>query len=194
MTEGEDEPFVVADYEQVRERFGLGSRDHARMRAKRRGWPVEPKNHPGAQTMVRVPRAEWDAAEKAKRSPRTVRDVIGAQERPEPNMLADVLKLVRQEREAAAVREAVLRTERDKAIIEASAQRSRADRADGEAQALREAAAREVRLVEQVDAARRVAETQRDAALAARDAATAELANWRAGGPIVRTIRRWIYR
>lgn len=189
MAAGEDEPFVLADYEQVCERFGLGSRDHARMRAKRRGWPDEPKNHPGAQTMVRVPREEWDAAEQAHRSPRTVRIVPGAQEQFDTNRLADVLAVFREEREAWAVREGVLRQERDRATAEAAEQRSRADRAEGEGTALREALARDARWLEQSEAARQAAETQWEAVQALRDATAAELANQRAGGPLVRAWR-----
>jgi hypothetical protein len=53
---------VVATYEEIRLRFGLGGTDQARIKAKRRKWPAEPRNHPGAIARIRVPRAEWDSA------------------------------------------------------------------------------------------------------------------------------------
>jgi hypothetical protein len=54
--------YVVATYEEIRLRFGLGGTDQARIKAKRRKWPVEPRNHPGAIARIRVPRGEWDSA------------------------------------------------------------------------------------------------------------------------------------
>jgi hypothetical protein len=54
--------YVVATYEEIRLRFGLGGTDQARIKAKRRKWPAEPRNHPGAIARIRVPRAEWNAA------------------------------------------------------------------------------------------------------------------------------------
>jgi hypothetical protein len=60
--------------------------------------------------------------------------------------------------------------------------------------ALREAVAREVRQAEQAEEARKVAETQRDAAQVARDATQAELAAWTAGGPLARAVRAFLNR
>jgi hypothetical protein len=54
---------------------------------------------------------------------------------------------------------------------------------------LREALAREVRQLGQAEEARKTAETQRDAAQAARDSIQAELTAWTAGGPLARTWR-----
>src|SRR4051794_15403336 len=54
--------YVVATYEEIRLRFGLGGTDQARIKAKRRKWPAEPRNHPGAIARIRVPRDEWDSA------------------------------------------------------------------------------------------------------------------------------------
>jgi hypothetical protein len=93
--------------------------------------------------------------------------------------------------EAATLREWAERAGIEKALAqaEAAAARSRADRAEAEAVVLREALAREVRQLEQAEASRRIAETQRGAAQAARDATQAELAAWTAGGPLARTWR-----
>jgi hypothetical protein len=38
--------YVVATYEEIRLRFGLGGADQARIKAKRHRWPAEPPNHP----------------------------------------------------------------------------------------------------------------------------------------------------
>ena len=54
--------YVVATYEEIRLRFGLGGTDQARIKAKRRKWLAEPRNHPGAIARIRVPRGEWDSA------------------------------------------------------------------------------------------------------------------------------------
>jgi hypothetical protein len=54
--------YVVATYEEIRARFGLGGTDQARIKAKRRKWPAEPPNHPGALAQIRLPRKDWDAA------------------------------------------------------------------------------------------------------------------------------------
>jgi hypothetical protein len=54
--------YVVATYEEIRLRFGLGGTDQARIKAKRRKWENEPRNHPGALARIRVPREEWDSA------------------------------------------------------------------------------------------------------------------------------------
>ncbi len=53
--------YAVATYEEIRERFRLGGTDQVRIKAKRRGWPIEPRNDPGALAHVRVPRKEWNA-------------------------------------------------------------------------------------------------------------------------------------
>jgi hypothetical protein len=58
----ETSDYVVATYEEIRLRFGLGGTDQARIKAKRRKWLAEPRNHPGAIARIRVPRAEWDSA------------------------------------------------------------------------------------------------------------------------------------
>jgi cytochrome b len=46
--------YVVATYEEIRLRFGLGGTDQARIKAKRRKWAAEPVNHPGAVTRIRA--------------------------------------------------------------------------------------------------------------------------------------------
>jgi hypothetical protein len=61
--EPDQEPeYVIATYEEIRLRFGLGGTDQARIKAKRRKWEAEPRNNPGAVARIRVPRKEWDAA------------------------------------------------------------------------------------------------------------------------------------
>jgi hypothetical protein len=70
-----------------------------------------------------------------------------------------------------------------------TAARIRAAYAEGEAKALREVVAREIRQAELAEDARKVAETQRDAAQAAKDGMAVELASWTAGGPLARAWR-----
>ncbi len=57
-----EEHRAVATYRHIQERWGLGSADAARVKARRAGWEVLPKNHPGATTWLVIPRAVWDAA------------------------------------------------------------------------------------------------------------------------------------
>src|SRR5690606_14894277 len=54
--------FVIATYREIAERFGLGSPDAARVRAKRAKWVREPTNHPLDPARVRVPMTEWEQA------------------------------------------------------------------------------------------------------------------------------------
>jgi hypothetical protein len=118
---------VVATYEEIRERFGLGGTDQARIKAKRRRWPLEPRNDPGALARVRVPRKDWDTAGQSDRSPdqsRTYKALEGI---------------------APAFRE-----ERDRLIAEWDRERDRADKAEqraewaeGESATLREQVAAE---------------------------------------------------
>jgi Fic family protein len=74
----------------------------------------------------------------------------------------------------------------DVVLLEATRQAAAAESA---ATAAREATARKVRQLEQVEAALKAAQTQRDAALAARDATQAELTIRTAGGPLARAWR-----
>src|SRR3954451_11369866 len=71
MEREEPADYVVATYDEIRLRFGLGGTDHARIKAKRRKWVAEPRNNPGSLARIRVPRAEWDALEVEERSPGT---------------------------------------------------------------------------------------------------------------------------
>jgi hypothetical protein len=73
-------------------------------------------------------------------------------------------------------------------LLEAALLRAtrQAEAAESAATAACEATAREVRQIEQLEAALKAAQTQRDAALAARDATQAELT---AGGPLARAWR-----
>ncbi len=52
--------FVIATYREIADRFGLGSPDAARVRAKRSGWEREPTNHPLDPARVRVPLSAWE--------------------------------------------------------------------------------------------------------------------------------------
>jgi hypothetical protein len=174
--------FVVATYEEIRARFGLGGTDQARIKAKRRKWEVEARNNPGAMARVRVPRMEWDATPIDRdRSPGTVIPFAPDQSRSfKP--LADAVAAFREvEAQLRAERDAA-RAERGAAQAEAAAQRSRAERAEGAEGVLRESltraetrAARDGARADQADAARRAAEV--------------ELAGWTAGGPLARAWR-----
>ena len=111
----QDQPvgYVVATYEEIRERFGLGGTDQARIKAKRRKWPLEPRNDPGALAHVRVPREEWDRSE---RSPEQSRS---------SNALEEIVRAFQEERDR-------LTGERDTARAEAAAERGRAGEAERE--------------------------------------------------------------
>jgi hypothetical protein len=52
--------FVIATYREIADRFGLGSPDAARVRAKRSGWEREPANHPLDPARIRVPSTAWE--------------------------------------------------------------------------------------------------------------------------------------
>lgn len=55
--------YVLAGYREIAQHFRLGSADAARVKAKRAGWPEEPRNHPRDTATYRVPREVWDAVE-----------------------------------------------------------------------------------------------------------------------------------
>jgi hypothetical protein len=55
--------YVVATYEEILARFGLGGTDQARIKAKRRKWPAEPPNHPGAAGQREAAKVAAAAAE-----------------------------------------------------------------------------------------------------------------------------------
>jgi len=139
----EQEPpteFVVATYEEIRERFGLGGTDQARIKAKRRKWPLEPRNDPGALARVRVPKREWDGALQNERSPDQFRpskalEGIAAAFREERDRLIA-------ERDAARAGEGRAREEAAKTREEATALAVRAAAAETDAKAQRERAER----------------------------------------------------
>jgi hypothetical protein len=138
---------VVATYEEIRERFGLGGTDQARIKAKRRKWPLEPRNDPGALARVRVPREEWDLAG---RSPDQYRS---------NKALEGIVRTFQEERDR-------IRIERDAARTELFAERARvvqAEREREEARIRAAAAEGEVRGVrEALDQARQeLAEARR---------------------------------
>lgn len=57
-----EEHRAIVTYRHIQDRWGLGSPDAARVKARRAGWEVLPKNHPGDTTRLVIPRAVWDAA------------------------------------------------------------------------------------------------------------------------------------
>ena len=104
--------------------------------------------------------------------------------------------------EARALREALMHerqrvegAEEDRAAAERARQwaedmvREAHHRLQLERQGQQDARARETRRLEQAEAALKMAETQRDAAQAARDATQVELAGWTVGGPLARAWR-----
>ena len=141
--------YVVATYEEIRAHFGLGGTDQARIKAKRRRWPAEPANHPGALAQIRVPRKDWDVAGQADRSPRNGSDqsrtnkgleVTTAAFREERDRLlaerdrerAEAAK-AREELAGLAVRVAVAETQAEALRERAERAEARADRAEEEA-------------------------------------------------------------
>ena len=130
--------FVVATYDEIRVRFSLGGTDHARMRAKRRKWPAEPKNDPGGLTSVRVPREEWDAAIPSARSSGTGVPVPREHDHSNKLKVLDAALIAfKEEQERGTVREERLRVELAAAVATLGEQRSRADRAEGELEGIK---------------------------------------------------------
>lgn len=135
--------YVVATYEEIRLRFGLGSTDAARIKSKRRKWLPEPPNHPGAVARIRVPRGDWEGADQGDRSPgidsdrsRSLKglETVAAIFREERDRLQAERDRLATERDAAQAEAAKLREEREEARI-------RAAQAESEAKGLREALA-----------------------------------------------------
>ena len=134
--------YVVATYDEIRGRFGLGSTDAARIKAKRRKWPSE-QNHPGAMARIRVPREEWDAGPGDRRSPgnesersrsiKALEDAIAALGEDRARLQTEHNRLIG-ERDQARSEAARMREEREEARI-------RAAQAESEAKGLREALA-----------------------------------------------------
>lgn len=60
--------YEILTYAELAERLGL-TVDGARHRVKRRGWPIEPGNYPGAPCRVRVPVAMMSARRSGGQSP-----------------------------------------------------------------------------------------------------------------------------
>ena len=143
--------YVVATYEEIRARFGLGGTDQARIKAKRRRWPAEPANHPGALAQIRVPWKDWEAAGLTERSPGSSADQsrtnkalegIAAAFREERDRLT--VERDRERSEAAKAREEVAGLAVRVAVAEtdAKAQRERAERAEARADRAEEEARR----------------------------------------------------
>lgn len=62
MAERGDPGHVISTYREIAVRFGLGSVNAARTKAKRAGWGEEPTNYPAETKRIRVPREAWDQA------------------------------------------------------------------------------------------------------------------------------------
>jgi hypothetical protein len=130
--------YVVATYEEIRLRFGLGGTDQARIKAKRRKWLAEPLNHPGAVARIRVPQKEWDAAEA---------EIDRARSRgiaPDHSLgikaLEDAATAFREERDRLVTERDLARDEASKAREAVSALSVRVAVAETEAKALRDRA------------------------------------------------------
>jgi hypothetical protein len=138
--------YVVATYEEIRARFGLGGTDQARIKAKRRKWPAEPPNHPGALAQIRVPQKDWDAAGQTERSlggpaeqSRTTKTLEGitAAFREERDRLLAERDRERERADKAEARADRAEAERDAARAEREAAKVAAASAEGEAKGLR---------------------------------------------------------
>jgi hypothetical protein len=66
MSEAEGGFHIVATYREIAEHFGLKGPDQGRIKARRAGWGVEPRNHPADPIRVRVPREVWTGAVQAR--------------------------------------------------------------------------------------------------------------------------------
>jgi len=165
MEQGEPADYVVATYDEIRMRFGLGGTDHARIKAKRRKWVSEPRNNPGSLARIRIPRAEWDSVDVRERSSGTVPPDHGerplgtvppaAEQSRQVNPLAGLVAAFREEQEQLRGDLAEAKALAEKVQAELAAERARtiqAERereearvkaavAEGEAKALRESLA-----------------------------------------------------
>lgn len=142
MEQGEPAEYVVATYDEIRLRFGLGGTDHARIKAKRRKWTMEPRNNPGSLARVRVPRTEWDAVDLMVRSPGTAPEEQG--ERPpgtappkgeqsrKANPLEGLIAAFREEQRQLRGDLAEAKAAAEKVEAELTAERARATKAEGE--------------------------------------------------------------
>jgi hypothetical protein len=107
------EPPVPLTYRELAARLGLGSADAARVKAKRRGWPVQPGNHPGAQALVLVPAAVLAGG--PERSPGSVRGSAPPAPDPRDALVDELRRQVERERDRADRADAERLTERDRA-------------------------------------------------------------------------------
>jgi hypothetical protein len=147
MEEGEQADYVVATYDEIRMRFSLGGTDHARIKAKRRKWAMEPRNNPGSLARIRVPRAEWDAVEAKARSRGTAPEERGdrppgtappgAEQSRKINPLEGLIAAFREEQGQLRGDLAETKAAAEKAQAELVAERIRATKAEGERDAAR---------------------------------------------------------
>jgi hypothetical protein len=208
-----EEHRAIVTYRHIQDRWGLGGPDAARVKARRAGWGVLPKNHPGDTTRLVIPRSVWGAATPAAaRSPGASGSGSGidpgehrAGSAGDPrgsNALAAAVDALREqyehEQERAEARAGQAEAERDAARAETAAERARAAQAEREREESRiRAAAAEgeaVALREQIKAERDRAVTWLRETEAARDAARSELTEWTAGGPLARSVRAFLNR
>ncbi len=101
-----------------------------------RKWPLEPRNDPGALARVRVPREEWDRAERSPDQSRTAKgsDGIATAFREERDRLVAERDAARAEAASERARAGEAEREREEARVKAAA-------SEAEAKALREALA-----------------------------------------------------
>jgi uncharacterized membrane protein len=119
--------YVVATYEEIRLRFGLGGTDQARIKAKRRRWPPEPPNHPGAVTRIRVPRDAWEAAPAEVERARSRGSAPPDLDQSHTNKaLIDAVAAFREVQDRSREVEQRLREERDTALADLGEHRTRA--------------------------------------------------------------------
>jgi hypothetical protein len=175
--------YVIATYEEIRQRFGLGGTDQTRIKAKRRKWEHEPPNHPGAVARVRVPREAWDAAPAERDRSREIAfdrfPGIAPDQSRTFKALEGAVTALREERDRLLRERDGERTERMAAQAEASALRAERDAAHAEA-ATREEEVERLTLERDMERSRLEEERARAAAEAKALAADREEARIRA--------------
>ena len=145
--------FVIATYREIAARFGLGSTDAARTRARRAGWEREPANHPLDPARVRVPLIAWEQAPSERPRSSSADQPLSPSRRrgsrvddPLPinhqesgpikqgsdpiKVLADAAAILREQLEEERQRSAAVRALADQRASEVASLRERVDRAE----------------------------------------------------------------
>jgi len=169
-------------YQQAGELLGM-SAEAFRQRLGRLGWRKMKGND--GRALVLVPET-LPALHPRHRSAAQTADGPGDQS-GEVAQLLTLLEQAQAEAAAERARAAEAERQREEARIAAAV-------AETEAKALRAAVAREIRRLEDAEAGRLAAETQRDAAQSIRFALQAEISAWTAGGPLARAWRAFLNR